>query len=433
MAKSGERQTIDGPQHRRDIRHSRWRIVRYVREYPLDAWRYVVYSFGTGFSFGFLQVLLGLYLLSIGYRESFLATQQLVVALCSAGFSVLAGVFVDKLGTRLCLSLSALLTILGLSLLVADPARYAILGASAILGAGVAFYWVSQGPVLVQVSRSDQRAGLFGLNWAFFTASGFAGGLLAGFLPSAIARELGLLAYGPEAYRYTVWVGVLLLALTSVSLPWMHAGGRVSTQAASSAWWKIEQPRTVAALLIPVSSAALAVGFTVPFLSVFLHGTYNASTERIGLILGVFALVGSLGGLLGPAIQRRYGAVSAVSGLLIAGAPVMLVVGYSPGLGLATGALWLRGLLANSAWPIALAHLIGSVQERQRGRVSALMNITFELSLAAAALPAGYLMEHVSYRLPYGLAALALVLGGGAFLFAFRDELRPSSSATADL
>lgn len=432
MEKSGERQIVDGGKHRRDITHSRWPIMRYAQAYPLDAWRYVLYSFGTGFSFGFLQVLLGLYLLSIGYRESFIATQQLVVALCSAGFSVLAGVLVDKLGTRLCLSLSALLTILGLSLLVAHPARYVILGASTIVGAGVAFYWVSQGPVLVQVSRSYQRAGLFGLNWAFFTASGFAGGLLAGFLPSAIARELGLQAYGPEAYRYTVWAGVLLLALTSVSLPWMRTGDRVEARAASVAWWKIEQPRTVAALLIPISSAALAVGFTVPFLSVFLHGTYNASTERIGLILGVFALVGSLGGLLGPALQRRYGAVSAVSGLLMAGAPVMLVVGYSPGLGLATAALWLRGLLANSAWPVALAHLIGSVQERQRGRVSALMNISFELSLAAAALPAGYLMEHVSYRLPYGLAALALLLGGGAFLFAFRDELSPSSSTTAE-
>lgn len=397
------------------------RLGRYGRGYGADAWRYVGYSFGTGLVFGFLQVLLGLYVLAVGYRESFLATQQLVVALCSASFSVLAGVLVDRLGAKTPLLLSAGLSVLGLLLLVADPREAVILGASAVLGAGVGFYWVSQGPVLAQVAGPERRAGLFGLNWTFFTASGFAGGLLAGTLPALLGPLTGAEPDGAEAYRYTMWLGALALAATAAPLLWMRLrSGTAAARIASGSWWRIEQPRTVAILLIPVATAALAIGFTVPFLSIFLKGTHGASTGEIGLILGLFALVGSLGGVLGPALSRRWGPVYAVSALLLVGAPVLLLVGYAPGLGLATAALWMRGLLANAAWPVALAHLIGSVSEGQRGRVSALMNISFELSLSVAALPAGLLMERVDYRLPYPLAAAALVIGGGGFLLASR-------------
>lgn len=352
------------------------RLFRYVRGYPADAWRYVGYSFGAGLSVGFLQVLLGLYVLSLGYRESFLATQELVLALCSAGFSVVAGVVVDRLGTKVSLLLSALLTVLGRFLLVAHPSRFAILGASVVVAAGIAFYWVSQGPVLAQVSKAEQRAGLFGLNWALLIASGFVGGMLAGQLPRVIGTALGLESDSTLVYRYTIWVGVLALALFSIPLLWMRAGGRESVRKQEGAWYRVGQPRKVAMLLIPVASSAAAVGFTIPFLSVFLQGTHRAPVSSIGLTLGLFALVGSLGGLLGPALSRRYRPVATVSGLLLLSAPVMLSVGYASTFALSSVALWTRGLLANSAWPVALTYLMDSVEPGQRGRASAAMNIS---------------------------------------------------------
>ena len=404
----------------------------YLRGYGADAWRYVGYSFGTGLAFGFLQVLLGLYLLSVGYRESFLATQQLVVAVCSAGFSVLAGVVVDRVGAKRPVLLSGLLTALGLSLLVAGASAPLVLAASAVLGAGVAFYWVTQGPVLAGVGGRGDSSGLFGLNWTLFTASGFVGGLIAGYLPGALSGMLGLEQGGPAAYRYTVWLSALLLALFTVPLLWLRVGRREARREAQpGGWWRVEEPRKVAALLIPVAASAAAIGFTVPFLSVFLKGVHSASDERIGLILGLFALVGSLGGLLGPALRGRYGPVRAVSVLLLLSAPVMLLTGFAPGLGVATAALWMRGLLANSAWPVALSHLIESVGEHQRGRVSALMNISFELSLAATTLPAGLVMERVSYRLPYAFAAVALLIGALGYSYAFRGAARAAAAAEA--
>jgi len=129
-----------------------------------------------------------------------------------------------------------------------------------------------------------------------------------------------------------------------------------------------------------------------------------------------------VGGLLSPRLARRFGAVRTVSGLLVLSAPLMLLTGYAPALGVASIALWGRGLLANAAWPIALGHLIERTGERERGKVSALMNISFELPLAAAALPAGILMERVDYRLPYLLGTAALLLGGLGFAYASRHE-----------
>lgn len=400
-------------------------MSRSPRGYTREAWLYLTYSFGSGFSLGFVQVLLGLYVLSVGYSESFLATQEFVIALSSATFSLMAGVVIDRLGTRVALILAAVATMLGRFLLVSHPSRTVILGASVVVACGIAFFWVSQGVVLAQVSTREQRARLFGLNWSLYTASSFLGGLVAGVLPSVLGPALGVQEDGPEAYRYTVWVGVSVLCVASLPLYWMHTGKRDWSHDEERAWWKVEQPRKVARLLIPVSTAALASGLTLPFLSVFLHGTFRASTASIGFAVGTFALVGSLGGLLGPTIRRRYGSVRTVSTLLVLSAPLMLSVGYAPSFGVASVALWVRGLLQNSSWPVALAFLIDSVPEHQRGRVSALMNVSFELSWALASLPAGLIMQHVSYRLPYAFAAGALAAGGLGFAYAFRTRAVP--------
>lgn len=388
--------------------------------YRPDAWRYLAYSFGSGLSEGFLQVLLGLYILSIGYQESFVATQGVVVALGSAAFSLLAGVVVDRLGTKVSLLLAAGLNILGRFLLVAEPSQPAILGASFVLSAGVAFYWVSQGAVLAQVSTPDQRARLFGLNWAVLVAASFVGGLLAGWLPGVIGGVVAINAESSAAYRYSFWIGVIALLLGALPLLRLGTGKLERVAHATSSWWRVSEARTVARLIIPIAASALAIGFTAPFMSIFLQGTYDASTRSIGIALGVFSLAGAVGGLLSPRLAARFGAVRTVSGLLVLSAPLMLLTGYAPALGVASVALWGRGLLANAAWPIALGYLIESTGERERGRVSALMNISFELSLAAAALPAGLLMERVDYRLPYLLAASALLLGGLGFAYASR-------------
>lgn len=405
-------------------------VSGWARGYSADAWRYVTYSFGSGFSQGFLAVLLGLYVLSIGYSESFLATQELVLAVCAAGFSLVAGVVVDRLGTRFSLLLSAGAIILGRTAMVSYPSAAVILGATVIVSVGIAFFWVSQGVTLAQVSTPEQRAGLFGLNWTAFTASAFLGGVVAGALPSVLGPAFDSGADSPLAYRYTVWVGVAVLLLCSLPLLWMSTGKQKAEHAAvREKWWKVEAPGKLARLLIPVSAGAAAAAFTLPFMSVFFQGTFSASTRNIGLTVGLFSLIGSLGGFLGPALSRRYGAVRTVSALLVVSAPVALLIGYAPGFGVAAGALWLRGLLQNSAWPVALAFLIDSVPEGQRGRASALMNVSYEVAWATCTLPAGLIMQHVSYRLPYVLSAAALLLGGLAYAYAFRSA--PARTRTA--
>jgi predicted MFS family arabinose efflux permease len=102
-------------------------------------------------------------------------------------------------------------------------------------------------------------------------------------------------------------------------------------------------------------------------------------------------------------------------------APLLLATGYAPGLAWAAAAYWVRGLLTNTAWPLALNYLIESVPERQRGRVSGLMNVSFELSYAAATFPTGFVMERLDPRLPYAAAAAILVAGSFAFALRARE------------
>jgi len=394
-----------------------------VRGHGRDAWLYIFYSFGSGIGLGFIQVLLGLYVLSVGFGESFLATIEVVIALSSASCSFVAGVVIDRFGTRAALLVSAVALAGGRFLLVAFPSTGAMLGGAAVMASGIAFYWVSQGVVLSRLSTGDRRASLFGLNWTLYTLSSFLGGIIAGVLPGVLGPALGLPSDGADVYRYTIWVGVAVTTVASLPLLWMDSGrGFLHTPGARQAFWKVDEPRRVLRLLIPVATIATTIGFTAPFLSVFLAGQYNASTSRIGFVIGMFALVGSIGGLIGPWLRRRFGPVRAISGLLVASAPMLLLVGYAPGLGAASVALWGRGVLGNAAWPLTLSHLMESVPESQRGRVSALMNISFELSLASATLPAGLLMEHVDYRLPHALAAVALLVGGLGFAYAWRGE-----------
>lgn len=403
------------------------RLLATLRGYSPDARRYLLYTFGVGLLTGFVQVLLNLYLVSVGYAESFIGNQETLIALVSAGLSLGAGVLVDRVGTRPVLLLSAALTIAGRFAQVAHPSPWVVLPSAALVGAGLACFWVSQSVVLAQVSRSEQRAGLFGLNWALLTGSNFVGSVAAGWLPGLLSGSLpGVGAESPLAYRYTVWMGVGASLLLSLPLLRLRVGGKQDyPEAPTGRWWQVEEPRRTLRPLIVVGASAVALGFTAPFANIFLDRTFAASDQSIGLTIGVFALTGVLGGLLSPFFRRRFGPVRAVVGLVLLNAPLTLAVGYAPGLAEASVALWARGVASNAAWPIVLASVIEAAPERQRGRVNALMNTSFELSLACAALPAGLLMQYVSYRLPYALAAGALVAGALAFGYTYRTTPTP--------
>lgn len=398
-----------------------------ARRYTPDARRYLLYTFGVGLLTGFVQVLLNLYLVSVGYVESFIGNQETLIAVVSAGLSLGAGVLVDRVGTRPVLLLSVAFTIAGRFAQVAHPSTWVVLPSAALVGAGLACFWVSQNVVLAQVSRPEQRAGLFGLNWALLTGSNFVGSVAAGSLPGLLGGSLlGVGGESTQAYRYAIWIGVGTSLLLSVPLLRLRAGGeRTDTEPPSGRWWQVEEPRRTLRPLIVVGASAVALGFTVPFANIFLDRTYGASDRSIGLTIGVFALTGVLGGLLSPYFRRRFGPVRAVVGLVLLSAPLTLIVGYAPGLGVASAALWARGVTSNAAWPIILASVIEAAPERQRGRVNALMNTSFELSLACAALPAGLLMQYVSYRLPYALAAAALVAGALAYGYTYRTSQVP--------
>lgn len=390
-----------------------------LRRFSRDAWLYLAFTFFSSVATGVTGVLLGLYILSLGYRENFLGTMESMVTLMAALLAIPAGIAVDSMGPRRALIFAAWLSLGGRVGQVFLPDSTFILTSSALLGGGTAFVFTAGDVFKTAVTTPRERPHLFGLHWALFTGSAVLGSLAGGLLPSLLNDLLGTGLDSSATYRLALVVAIVCLSLALIPV---YAMRRERASARSDGqrpkWYRVAQPKLVARLVAPQALLGAALGLTYPFTSVFFKNRLEASTVNIGLILSIYALTGILAGVISPLLVERFGKVRTAAALMLASAPAFVLIGYVPSLWIAAGALWLRGLFLNASWPVLGNFAMEAVTADQRGRVNALMNVFWNVSWTTTALLAGWIMSRNDYSLPYFLAFLCF-FGGASLYFAF--------------
>jgi MFS family permease len=384
------------------------------------------------FSFGWLSVILALYLANRGFSAAtigavFTAT-MVEDALLTMALSTLAG----RVGAARLMALTAPLIALGGFLLATAESPLllvvgAVLGTLSPNGQDAGPFSPLEHSLLPGVLRAGPAVrGFAWYNLAAF-ASAAAGAAAAGLvlggaqrtgMPELEAQRAMLLAYG---------VAGLVLTGIYVRLAARHGGGHTPAPAAATGALGLGRSRGVVLQLAALQGLdALAGGFIMQSLVAYwLHLRFDASPEALGALFFGTNLLSALSFLVATRVAERVGLLNTMVFTHLPSNLLLLAVPFMPSFASAALVLLARHLLSQMDVPTRQAYAVALVAPEERAAAAGLTVSVRALAQAAAPVFAGVTMATAATPLPFVLAGGLKIVYDLALFFRFRSVPLP--------
>ncbi|MBI3664758.1 MAG: MFS transporter [Acidobacteria bacterium] len=379
--------------------------------------------FNAGLSIYFL--LYNLYLLDLGFNESFLGILWGAMTVGSICGSMPAGWLASRWGLGPALRLGYAGAAAVCALRAWATGRLA-LAALAFLGGLISSLWVvCVAPVVAQLTPESRRPRAFSLVFALGIGMGIIGGLLGGKLPEWVLYwNLGPL--GPESARASkqlaLWMGSGLAALALVPTLWLKLSRAAPEEGKSN------YPRTPFMLRFLAAGAVwnLFVGAFPPFFNAYFARRFSAGTAEIGLAYSVSQLAQVTAVLVAPMLFARLGLVTGIAATQAAAALLLALV--PPMRAMAPAAALYSGYMA-FLWmsePGWNSLLMNQVAPEQRSGASAMNFFVIYSTQALAAASFGAAVP----RLGYSVVIMSTAAVGLSAAWVFRRLLAGTADST---
>jgi len=371
-------------------------------------WRFFLAAGLFDFGLFIFFLLYNLYLLQLGFSESFLGLVSGAMTAGGVVGSIPAAIAIGRYGIRNTL-LAGFSLIFCLSALRAYVTLAPALLAFAFAAGMVAAVWaVAISPAVAQLTDVKNRPLGFSLVFSSGIAIGVLGGLAGGRLPGWLSR-LHLASSSAGAYRGSLLLGCafVLLALWPLS--------RVKIGAAPPAKRKIYRPSPwVIRFLIAMAAWNLGTGAFNPFFNAFF-ARLHMPVERIGFVFSSAQLTQVGAVLLAPLVFRRFGIARGVSAMQSATALALVALAAAGGPAWAGFGYMAYMVSQYMSEPGLYAFLMDGVPAGERSGASALNFLVVSGAQAIAAAVAGVALDRLGYA-PVLIAA-AIICALAALLF----------------
>ncbi len=391
------------------------------------------------FGYGFLAVVLVLYLDAIGLSGAEIGLLLALTLLGDAGVSLWLTTHADRVGRRRVLLAGAgLMLVAGLAF-VATPV-FAILLVAATFGVispsgnEIGPFLAVEQASLSQLVPDRSRTSLFA-RYQLAGSLATAVGTLAGGAMSQAAIAGG--ATEADAYRYVIvgyaLVGVLLALLFS------RVSARVEVPPA-----KVDDARirdrlglhrsrgVVLRLSAMFALDAFAGGFAIQsFIAFWFHQRFGIDPATIGLVLAGANLASGLSALAAGRLAARFGLVRTMVFTHLPSNVLLMAVPLMPTLPLAVATLLARYSISQMDVPTRQSYTMAIVEPDERSAAAGVTGIARSLGVATAPLLAGPMFATVA------LASIPFIVSGGLkivydlLLYRSFRRLRPPEERTA--
>jgi MFS family permease len=401
-----------------------------IASYPRNVYLLLLFTLGKGFQLSIAQVTISLYAYSIGYRQDFVGLLIAVPALGSLLAAPIVGYMADRMPRKPLLVTTGLLNPLALAAIGLTTSAPLMLAASFANGVLSAAYWVTNIPMLTESVAPARRVNVMSLNSFLLFGVGALGGLAGGAVPEVVSALTGAPATAPGPLRWGVVASAIVVLIPTFPLLWLREGRRVRDPATPALVVDADAPlgpqpssRPVpllfAQLLIPDMLFNAGVGAAASLLPLFLELRFGARPGMIGALVAGAGLLSGVTALLAPSVARRYGKLRTLAGMQLASAPVALVIGFAPWLGVSALAECMRNALRGFFDPIYATFTMERVDARQRSLLSGLYSVTWSLGFSGGAAISGWLQRNVNLSIGFVVAAILLAASPLLLLAAF--------------
>ncbi len=381
------------------------------------------------FAYGFLSVLLGIYLEALGFTAAHVGGVLMATLLGSALLSLLFAAVADRWGRRRVLAGSAgLMAIAGTIYALGAPYPVLLLGAlTGTLGTTsgeVGPFLSLEQAILPETCPDTRRTQLFSLYNLQGSVAASLGALCAG-LPALLQDRFGI-------ERLAALKGMLVL-YALLALATMHLFLRLSpsVEAGSNRSGTSQAPlhrsrRIVLRLSALFGLDSLAGGFVVQSLIAFwFFRRWGAGPEVLGPLFLFAGLLQAASYLVAAKVAGRIGLLNTMVFTHLPANVLLMLIPAMPSLELAAACLLARMSLSQMDVPTRQSYIVAVVDPEERTAAASLTNVARNVAQATTPALAGYAMEVLSLGLPFLLGGGLKIVYDLLLLAAFRHVKPP--------
>lgn len=376
----------------------------------------------ASFAMGIFNMFVGIYLKEIGYQEQFVGSVLSINTFAIAIASVVSAYLIEKIGRKKSFSIGFICIAIGSSFIVLVNNQALIILMAIINGFGMSMKMTAEGMYIVENTSEKERVSVFSTNFIISNA----GMMIASFLGGSMSSYLGRFFTSSEAIKYVFIMSAILSIISLLPIHFMKEPENLdprSLRDCIKGYVYIFNKR-VASFMVYQFLIGIGAGIIVPFFSVYLKYSMNISDSIVGTILSISQFGCIVGGMVIPFMSDRFGKVKSVIICQLLSIPFLLSIAFPQGIIVITIAFFMRNGLMNMAMPLIQNLSMEIVSDKERTNMSSLISLSSNISRAIGIAIGGFLMENVSYTVPYyftvGFYIVAVIL----FSYIYKDEVK---------
>jgi MFS family permease len=369
--------------------------LRRLQRFSRNARLYLLSEVIVGLSFSIYMLIFNLFVDCQGYPRSFLGELQSLPNLIALFGAVPAGVLVDYTGRKRALFLANVgRTLASLGIILAPDPNWLRLS-MITFGVSGSLWMVSASPFMMENSTEEERNELFSAHFGLTTLVGFFGTLVGGYLPTLFGNAMGVNVESAVAYAAALSSTVLLSALSLIPVFMIEEPPRPATARAQSVlpWRNLSNPGLAVRIFLPNIVISMGAAILIPYMNLFFKESFPISDSTLGLIFAVSSVITGVATLCSPLLAERWGRIRALVITQLASIPFLLTIGFAPVFALATIGFWMRAALMNMGGPLYEAFAMEQVADRERGTISGLMGMSWNIGWTIGPFLSGYMQD----------------------------------------
>jgi MFS family permease len=411
----------------RSMRLSYWQKIAMINR---DARLTIVSNMGLAFSWGVSDVIFNLYFLEAGFAEDFIGLFLSISSFATAAFAVLAGILTDRRSRKKTILAGTAVLLVGTGFEYLTLSPISLLLAQIFIGVAWAFLGVSWNPYTTSVTTKEERMHLFSVRYGFWVIANFAGYLVGGFLPE-IWSSLGLAPDLFWAYRFTLWVSLIPLAISWLAIIPMSEdkpqNGDRSFSLRNVRHWGF-----IAKYGLHWSITGLGAGIFVMFLNIFFNRAFAADSETIGIIFAINTLLLASGNFAYPVLVDKIGKTWTIIVSQSLSIPFLIMLSWSPVLQIAGIAYIIRSVLMNVQLPVMDVFFMEALDSNEQSTALGVINAGDAVGRGIGLNIGGMLLAVGLIRAPFAVASIFYVIGVILF-YVFFGRKQKSETASDSL
>lgn len=379
------------------------------------------------FGFGFLSIILPLYMLQLGYSALVIGVVLSSAVLGSVVFNVLVSRFSDSYGRRKSLIILSILMVISTLLMLANINAIsfiiaAFIGSVSVTGTETGpFLAIEQSAITTQINEKHRTKAYSVYNFLGYSAAA------VGALFSAVPTFFNNILFGYQIALYSYLV--IAVALIFIYIPL----GRSLELPKKELKQKISKKtkKIIIKLSALFSIDAFGGGFILQsLLTLWFSSRYGLGLGYLSLLFLATNIITALSILLAPWVARRIGLLKTMVVTHMVSNGALIVIPLAPSLFYAIAFLFLRQSLSQMDVPTRQSYMMAIVKPQERTATAGITSVPRSIAQGISPAISSYMIGTLQYALPFFLSGSIKILYDISIYLSFRkikppEEKRP--------